>query len=387
MRILAFPKAGISYNDCFYRAVEALGVPVLEGEFAGRWLWSQVRPGDWLHFHWPSFSYANPGSLPAKAKAFVRFVSLLLIARVRGARIAWTAHNLMPHDRDRVPALDVLGRHVIIALSTLIFVHGPEARRVLVERFPGTRRKSSTIPHGHWIGYYRNDVTRRSARERLGIAESSYVYLFFGLCKPYKNLDGVVRAFRGIDGDAVLVIAGRFQNPAYQAAIEQLAAGDARVRLHPRFIADDEVQVYLRACDAVVVPYREILTSGTAMLGLTFGRPVISVGLGNLRDLITPECGVLFDADAADGLAAAMRDASGRRFAEDAILARARHFTFEDAARTVVDAMAKGAPVTRGPDAPSAGPAGSGDEVAQLEPRAERQPARGPAPEHPRVER
>src|SRR5262249_39902332 len=141
-----------------------------------------------------------------------------------------------------------------------------------------------------------------------------------------------------------LVIAGSFADPAYREAIEQRAREDARVTLHARFIPDAEVQCYLAACHAVVVPYREILTSGTAMLAMSFGRPLISVNLGNLRDLVAPVNGVLYDPDDPKGLSAAMRACAMREFDEDAILAKATGYTFDKAARTVVDAMARGQP-------------------------------------------
>lgn len=344
MRIIAFPKSGIAYNACFNQAIEALGTPVIDGVFSGRWLLANVRPGDWLHFHWPSFTYSRQGTLAAKALWFGRFVILLALSRWRGARIAWIAHNLWPHDRDRYPTIDVLGRHVIIGLSSLIFVHGPESMRILGQRFPKAMAKASLIPLGNWIDFYARDATREAARRRLGLAASTYVYLFFGLCKPYKNLEGLLRAFRELDGDVALVVAGSFADPAYREAIEQLAREDARVTLHSRFIPDEEVQCYLVACDAVVVPYREILTSGTAMLAMGFGRPLISVNLGNLRDLVTPMNGVLYDPDDPKGLSAAMRECAKREFDEAAIIAKATGYTFDNAARIVVDAMARGRP-------------------------------------------
>ena len=42
------------------------------------------------------------------------------------------------------------------------------------------------------------------------------------------------------------------------------------------FVPDGEVQHYLLAADAVVLPFKEILTSGSAMLALSFGRPVVA---------------------------------------------------------------------------------------------------------------
>ena len=48
------------------------------------------------------------------------------------------------------------------------------------------------------------------------------------------------------------------------------------------------------ACDAMCIPYREILTSGTAMLAMSHGRPVLSL-IAAIHDAISPECGILIE--------------------------------------------------------------------------------------------
>ena len=124
--------------------------------------WYQnVRRGDWLHLHWPSFAYNISGSKMRQCLWFARFVVLLLLARAKGAQLLWTAHNLLPHDRCQIAAFDILGRHIVILLSRLIMVHGPGPAEALQARFPGVRGKLVSIPHGHWIGYYQADDRKR----------------------------------------------------------------------------------------------------------------------------------------------------------------------------------------------------------------------------------
>ena len=159
------------------------------------------------------------------------------------------------------------------------------------------------------------------------------------MCAPYKNVDGLVRAFRELRGDVTLLIAGRFHDPSYEKEILTLARGDPRIRICPGYVPDDKVHTYLTACDAVVVPYREILTSGTAMLALSCGRPVVSVFLGFLRDLVTPEVGLLFAPDEPDGLRRALSETCGKHYDEEKILQHARRFTYEDAAKRFVTAL------------------------------------------------
>ena len=338
-RIVAFPKSGHPYLERFYRCVEAEGAQVIEGDFSGRWIAREVSRGDVLHFHWPSLEYENRNGRLALLRSFARWMALILIGRLKGARIVWTAHNLLPHERSRVAYLDVLGRRLIIGLASIILVHGPSAASLLLARFPKAAGKVVLIPHGNWIGYYPTTCTRRVARSGLGILESTFTFLFIGLCAPYKNLDGLVRAFRELRGDVSLVVAGKFSTDSYREDVARLAAGDPRIHLHAGYIPNERIHTYVIACDAVVVPYREVLTSGTAVLALSIGRPVVSVSLGFLRDVVTPQVGILFEPDSHTRLVQALTEVRVRRFDEATILQHAQGYTYEEAGRSFVGAL------------------------------------------------
>lgn len=346
MRVIAFPKTGISYNDCFSAALEDEGVEVVEGVFSGGWLSQHVRRGDWLHLHWPSFAYNITGSKGRQCLWFARFVVLLLLARAKGAQLVWTAHNLLPHDRCQIPAFDIIARHLVILLSRLILVHGPRPAEALQARFRGVRGKLVSIPHGNWIGYYPADLSKHEARDFLSVPQDKPMFLFIGLCKPYKNLHELVAAFTESDLDATLVIAGKFTDAVYRNQTIALAGNDPRILIRDGFIPDELMQHHVKACDYIVVPYREILTSGTAMLALSFGRPLISVDLGFLRDVISERVGILFPHDDPDGLAGALAGAANRQFDEETIIAHVRQYTFADAARIFARSLQAGKPGT-----------------------------------------
>ena len=75
------------------------------------------------------------------------------------------------------------------------------------------------------------------------------------------------------------------------------------------------------------------------MLALSCGRPVVSVSIGFLRDIVTPDVGLLFSPDEPGGLQRALRDACNRRYDEKTILQHARRYTYEDAAKRFVSAL------------------------------------------------
>jgi beta-1,4-mannosyltransferase len=336
--IFAFPKTGISYNDSLYAAVEQLGATVREGVWSGSWLLREMRAGDLMHLHWPSFLYYDSSSRWRTLVGVLRFVTLLSILRARGVRIVWTAHNLYPHDGGRGLWVHRFARRFVIRLAEIVFVHGPSAARIVQREFSVPLRKLRQVPHGHWIGYYPDAITRATARSKLGIDTANYVYAFVGTCKPYKNLEQLLRAFALQASDAQLLVVGNFQSPAYLDRIRQLIAelGAGRVRLEPRFIEDTELQVYLKAADAIVLPYREILTSGSAILAFGFGRPVVVPRLGALVDVVDESCGVLYDADDADGLPRALTEIRRATYDETRIRRHAQEFRWADSAAELV---------------------------------------------------
>ncbi len=102
----------------------------------------------------------------------------------------------------------------------------------------------------------------------------SPVVLFFGLLRPYKGLDVLLDAWRGIE-DAELWIVGRPRMP-----IEPLRArAPANVRFVPRYVSDAELPAFFRRAEVVVLPYsrtERFDTSGVLATALAFGKPTVS---------------------------------------------------------------------------------------------------------------
>jgi glycosyltransferase involved in cell wall biosynthesis len=127
-----------------------------------------------------------------------------------------------------------------------------------------------------YTGEYPRDVDREEARERLDLPADARVYAFLGLIRTYKNVPGMIRAFRLIP-DAVgrLLVAGRAHDDRLAEEVARAAEGDDRVVLRTDFVPPEEVQLYMGSADLVVLPYAEIFNSGAALLALSFQRPIL----------------------------------------------------------------------------------------------------------------
>jgi glycosyltransferase involved in cell wall biosynthesis len=85
------------------------------------------------------------------------------------------------------------------------------------------------------------------------------------------------------------MFAGRPINESITKEIALAIDGDLRIKFLPGYVADDDVQVHLNACDVYVLPYQRVLTSGAAVLAMSFGKPCIAPRTGCVTDILKEE--------------------------------------------------------------------------------------------------
>ncbi len=290
MHILAMPafknREKNPYNWLLYTSMKDLGVQVDERDERSLLPLFREQYAIW-HLHWPDV----PLNHQNKLKALIKIQALLLQidwARSQGVKMVWTVHNLSNHER-RYPELeDWFWKAFIQRLDGYISLSqaGLEAAQ---ERFPQlSQLPGFVIPHSHYRGEYPDTVSPQEARATLGILPDAKMLLFFGRIRPYKNVPDLIRAFRQFpEQEVILYIAGRSDCATLTQDLEREASSDPRIRMELDFIPKDKAQLYFRAADLVILPYREILNSGSALLALSFDRPVLVPKRGALSELQT----------------------------------------------------------------------------------------------------
>ena len=201
----------------------------------------------------------------------------ILMARLRGVSVVWTAHNFISHEAQSAHRERIARRWLSRVVSRVIF-HSEEARAFAtlgwgLKRMP---RRSTVIPHGNYMDMYAPDDARRDAiRQELGFGPGTRTILFFGAIRRYKGLDELVAAFKLTDDPNLrLVIAGGAQNTDTEDWAKELATLDPRIVTRIGFVPDEDVAPLFALADLVVIPFRRTLTSGSAILALSLGAPL-----------------------------------------------------------------------------------------------------------------
>jgi beta-1,4-mannosyltransferase len=291
------------YLTCLWSSIMAQGAQV--SEFELRQLMLQVnsgqKVGDVVHLQWIHHycrSETTRGKWVKQLEVLCRALNSLsrfAILRLKGYQLVWTVHNTLSHEPDS-SGVERFFRQGLSYLCNDIIVMSEYSRQEFKRLYRRTKRVH-VIPHGNYIDAYPNTIDRETARQRLNILPHQKVLLHIGQIKPYKGVDELIAAFNRInDPDAILLIAGSCSNPDLAAELQQAAEKNPKIMLRLEFIPDEEIQLYLNACDWVALTYRKILNSGSALLALSFKRPVIATNKGSLSELITNgETGFLFE--------------------------------------------------------------------------------------------
>jgi D-inositol-3-phosphate glycosyltransferase len=247
-----------------------------------------------------------------KVEYFDRTLLTLFFKCLR-KKIVLTAHNVNKAKRDSCDSvLNRLTLRIQYRLADQIFVHTEKMKSELVQGFGASPERVVVIPFGMNVAVPDTELTATQAKRRLGIRSDERTILFYGRIVPYKGLECLVEAFHRLahETNGRLIIAGEpmIGFESYVGNIRRAIAngGSAdRIVCRLEFIPDDETEVYFKAADVLVLPYRNIFESGVLFLAYRFGLPVIASDVGSFREELTNSgAGLLFEPDNSAALTA-----------------------------------------------------------------------------------
>lgn len=319
MKIVVYPWDKNPYQTLLYDALQRQqpGVTVLRKLWRFPYIWWAIFPlvlvicrvagYRILHMHWWHFLsvWGGPkGSFRYSLNALSYAFHIWLI-KCLGYRVVWTVHNVMPHEQQTADDKQLMRR--LSQLSNAKIVHSSYGLQQLKEQGLDTIN-TTVIPHGNYAGVYPVTVTRQQARRQLGISADARVVLFLGKIRGYKGIDDLLAAYAGMQTTHTrLVIVGQPDDQVVHQAIAE-AAKTMPIQYIPGHVADADIAQYYMAADVVCLPFKAVTTSGSALLALTFGKPLIAPRAGALLDV--PEAaGYFYDPSKKDALATQLKQA------------------------------------------------------------------------------
>jgi glycosyltransferase involved in cell wall biosynthesis len=252
----------------------------------------RLRPADLV-----VFAYLTPLQAPP-------YLAVMAGLR-RPSRTAVICHNVLPHERR--PG-DVLLTRALLSRADTVITHSAAQAVQARDLAPAATVRTARIPP-----HLPTTRPRTQATERAGFPAPAHTpppapaepsaparLLFFGIVRPYKGLDVLLRALAQAPAEVTLTVAGEFwaDTTEMDNLIGELGLAD-RVTLRPGYVPADEIPGLFGAADALVMPYREATASQNALLAFAHGVPVLTTTAGALAEPVR---------DGVDGLTCAPGD-------------------------------------------------------------------------------
>ncbi|WP_375387382.1 glycosyltransferase [uncultured Amnibacterium sp.] len=242
------------------------------------------------------------------------YLRLARLVRRYGGRVVIEWHEVQDTGEARIPGVT---RYVVAAMQQLLrrvdghVVHSRYDLELLRGTYPLPEDRVVLAPHGPYNHYDAADVD--------GERDGDFVFLYFGVIRPYKGVEDLVAAFellpQAVRSTSRLVLVGETWE-GWTAPLDAVAASPVRDRITvvDRYVDDAEVAAHFAAADAVVLPYRRSSSSGPLHIAMSAGLPVVVASVGGLVEAAGDYAGVTFvpTQDPAS-LAAAMADLPARR--------------------------------------------------------------------------
>ncbi len=272
--------------------------------------WKPNKTFDILFLQWPerlSFRIGRKPLPPTKYR--VNKISQTLDRwKTLGTKVLITRHNYLPHHYStKYKEL----YYEIYKKCDAIHHFGSTSQEDYKSKYPDLSNKHVVINHnGYWD--IPNSITKKEARLKLGIPDHHNIILAFGSLRIKRDEDQIIEAFKkNSHKNQILIIPqGYYKNenilyrilaflkiPIYKYLINKKSNALSRdnIRWSQSFIPKNDIQLFLKASDLLVISRSQSLNSGILYLGLTFGNVICGPRSGNIGELLHETGNVTFE--------------------------------------------------------------------------------------------
>lgn len=276
----------------------------------------RYRP-DYIHFDWIHSYYIRRRLWMTLLLLPLFYLQIIYVRYFTKTKMVWTLHNILPHGASQLKLHKTVRRFFGNSCKWIrVFADSSVGKASEILAIP--KDKFIVLPEGDYIGEYPNTITRKQARDRLKIEANKKVLLYLGYIKPYKGLESLIKEFSKINNkEWELIMAGKSMDSTYLNKLTDLYKGNKNIKLINAFIEPEELQVYYNAADAVVLPFKKIENSGSAIMAMGFKKAILAPSIGVLTIRLAKQQNLLYS-DLNQGLKAifAMNKAELKKMGE-----------------------------------------------------------------------
>lgn len=282
IRVAFFPYGQLQenpYQDLIIKGLKACNVEVIK--IPGRKIFPllqiwKAKP-DVLHIFWPHDLYIGKN----KITALIKQISLLItLPMLKTTKSVYSADNLISHEIGKISVkAEKLWISRILGKCVGIVFMSNAAQESYIKFYDRLPSNQVIIPHVNFKSVYINNLDRSTCRTKLDI-KTDKVFCVIGRIHPYKGIVEVINAFKSLQNNQVtLLICGKCSSEAYMLELINACGNlyQTHIKIINQYIPNDLMQVYINAADYLILNYADKpINPGTAILALTFNKPVIA---------------------------------------------------------------------------------------------------------------
>lgn len=246
-----------------------------------------IKEAEVIHFHWFEPYLKSSSFFKSLIKLMVFLIRIFLFKKKK--KFVWTVHNLVNHEKKNV-VLDKVFLFFFVKMIDVFCVHNEFTKNKIISKFKINRGKIELIPHGNYSDDYIDfdGNIDRFKRDIMEVDTNKLTFTLIGHIRPYKGVLDLIKAFKlkGDSGKSQLLISGRVSTNAELDVINREIEGFSSIIFKPGFIKDSEMQGYLKCSDIMVYPYKNILTSGALILGMSLKKTCIASDVGSMSEFL-----------------------------------------------------------------------------------------------------
>jgi glycosyltransferase involved in cell wall biosynthesis len=237
------------------------------------------------------------------------YLLLAIVARASGMRVVIELHELQdPGEAGLALARGYghWGLRALIRLAHGCIVHSKADWQVFESNYGPMHARVALVPHGPYDQYRdlqeTGDPVSAAALAAVRTAPKSdgvVNLLFFGLIRPYKGLEDLLRVFNSLpreDAERLwLTVVGETWEGCTEPAHLIAASPHAdRITFVNEYVPDEVVGAAFAHADVAVLPYRRSSSSGILHVAMSWGLPIVVTSVGGLPEAASGYAGAVF---------------------------------------------------------------------------------------------